>query len=240
MATTERQLAWRERRIEAWLAEHGEPPSCGCGCGKPVRFDPSGLPYQYVAGHQPKHGLALGPKATKKRQPGEPATAEDRNRGAERMKDRRVAAYLAEHGSPPLCACGCGEEVRFSSKGIPNKWVRGHSLRKRDQWDQVRPGGVRIEDRIPIDKFRAALKKAKAERNLTLREMADLTGVTFGHFKTILYSKRTTHISRDLATHMLRGLAGMGQHARDHHRQDMHRSNKRWQSLDQSQEARQT
>jgi len=234
MASSRVQRDWRQRRIDDYLAENGNPPPCGCGCGEPVGFDPSGLPRTYLANHQPKTGLPLGPKAAagKKRKP--PKTAEERQRQKEEWRDRRIAAYIEEHGSAPECACGCGEHVRFSDKGIPNKWVLGHSLRNRDQWKRVRPGGIKVEDRIPIDKFRKVLFDEKKKRGYSCRELADAAGVSEGHIKTLLYTKRTTHISRDLATYILRRFAGMPVEARANHARDRHASERRWRSLDSS------
>jgi len=228
--------AWKQRRIDDWIAEHGDPPPCACGCGKPVRFDASALPRKYATGHQPKHGLSQGPQQNKgkPRNVGGKTPEENRERLAA-WRDRRIAAYLAEHdGVTPLCACGCGDPVRFSDKGKPNKWLLGHTLRNRDQWKQVRPSGVRVEDRIPIEKFRKVLFDEKKKRGHSCRTLAEAAGIGEGHMKTLLYTKRTTHISRDLATYILRRFAGMPVEARANHDRDSHASERRWKSLDRS------
>jgi len=56
------KVRWRQGRIDRYIEEHGAAPECACGCGGNVQFDQNGIPRTYMHNHQPKPGLALGPK----------------------------------------------------------------------------------------------------------------------------------------------------------------------------------
>ena len=100
-----------------------------------------------------------------------------------RMKARRIAEYLALYGTPPVCACGCGEHVRFSDKGIANEYVNQHHPRRAPN---QRFDGTH---RIPIERVRDALVRIRDERGLTNGELAELAGMSKAHLCSILYDK---------------------------------------------------
>lgn len=100
-----------------------------------------------------------------------------------RMRERRIAEYLALYGTPPVCACGCGEHVRFSDKGIANTYVNQHH--PRNSPNQRFEGS----HRIPVERVRDALLRIRDERGLTNGELAELAGMSKAHLCTILYDK---------------------------------------------------
>lgn len=102
-----------------------------------------------------------------------------------RTRERRVAEYLAEHGEPPMCECGCGEHVKFSHWGKPNRFVIGHKIDVEKMLDK------QYEDHyIPVERVREALNKIRQERGWTVKELAEQAGLSLPHMRSVLYSKK--------------------------------------------------
>jgi hypothetical protein len=90
-----------------------------------------------------------------------------------RYRESRVAAWLAEHGTPPPCGCGCGTPVGFDHNGTPNRYLAGHYLPPRAVTDAARYKG----DRLPIGQARALLEALRTRYGWTLTEMARHAGM---------------------------------------------------------------
>jgi AraC-like DNA-binding protein len=124
-----------------------------------------------------------------------------------RMREKRIAEYLDEHGTPPCCACGCGQHVNFNDKGRPNEFLNGHHL------PDEAPLRDWMEERYRIPKQRVvdALQKIRKERGWTVQELADRAGVSRTHLQDILYSKEKGKIGMDpvLIENMFRRIQGM-------------------------------
>lgn len=109
------------------------------------------------------------------------SNAQARRRYAQRKKD----AYLAQHGQLPLCECGCGERVKFTDKGDPQRYVFGHlgfSKANEIRWSP--------DKYIPIEKVRDVLHRIKADRNWSIAELARVAQMPVPTLKTILYDRR--------------------------------------------------
>ena len=122
-----------------------------------------------------RRGLTEEQKAAEKRQQQESLA---------RLKQRRISEYLAEHGNPPLCECGCGDRVNFSSLGRPNRYINGHKI------DVDGMLGKQYENHyIPAERVREALGKIREERGWTVKQLAEQAGISHGHMKVVLYSQ---------------------------------------------------
>lgn len=100
--------------------------------------------------------------------------------------ERNRQAYLEEHGGAPLCECGCGREVRFDSKGRPNRYIQHHQP---VNWTVIHRRRE-IEGFVPIDKFRGAVQKLRRDRGWTVSELAERGGLSYSHMHALLYDKR--------------------------------------------------
>lgn len=114
---------------------------------------------------------------------------------------------------PPACACGCGEPVHFCTRG-PNKYVnRAHVA-----WDRSASGSseaaklarreMQLKRNIPIEKWRAAVRKIKAERGWTCEEIAHRGGWSLNNYRSWMYSTRVNTIGQT-GVDFLRRLAGL-------------------------------
>lgn len=118
-------------------------------------------------------------------------------------------AWIAENGPWPDCACGCGTPVKMdNSKREPRKYVGKHG--HKSTLDHVHAiNRERLSKEIPIEQFRSAMLKMKADKGWTLRQIADAGGVNYGHFKYLMYDKRPKHVTRAFVEPFLKRIAGM-------------------------------
>lgn len=126
---------------------------------------------------------------------------------------QRVIREVEAWGDRPMpaCACGCGEPVTMGKTG-PKKyvnnqhhiWVKNHTAMACKRADQ------QIEDGIPIEKFRVAIKQLRAQKQLTTPELAEQGGQQLGWLNYYLYSKKPKTIGRATAEDFLRRLNGQG------------------------------
>lgn len=117
-------------------------------------------------------------------------------------RERRIAAYMAENGSVPLCGCGCGGSVDFDADGSLRTYLVGHNPK--------RPN-VKSGERIPVEKVQTALRNYKAKSGETWVVIAEKAGMSLAHLNDILYDRskwKTTGIERTLVEDMLRRLMG--------------------------------
>jgi hypothetical protein len=113
-----------------------------------------------------------------------------------RMRERRVAAYLSEHGTAPPCECGCGQPVAFSSEGRPNRFLRGHFIPDRSTLIDARYKG----DRIPIRQVRVHLEALRVRNGWTLTEMAARARMPLSTLRSLLRApNRATRYGVDAA-----------------------------------------
>jgi hypothetical protein len=148
-----------------------------------------------------------------------------------RNHERRRSEYVAAHGRP-VCECGCGEKVNFNSADKPYRFLRGHNPRDRTKAARVTPGSVPVEECIPIEDFRAALRKQKERDGCTWEVMAERTGIGLNHMKALMYAKDRRHVSKDWATIVLRRLAGMSAPPSTWQQRDRRESNRRHRSVE--------
>lgn len=141
------------------------------------------------------------------------ARAERRRQWDERRRQRRMEAYLAEHGEMPLCACGCGERVKFDSRGNPRTYAaQNHHMRVSAMREKVIKAHERRAeelDAIPIDKFRAAVRKVKEDRGWSWRQMAEAGGWNYNHIKSTMYDKRLKTINRKIGEDFFKRIQGI-------------------------------
>lgn len=146
-------------------------------------------------------------------------------------------AYIAALESwgdtfPPACGCGCGEPVslyRWSGGvGTPAAYVnRAHASWARTKEDYERQGaGVSAARRrihqergdIPIEDFRAAVRRIKGQRQLTWVKLAEAGGVSPSQLNMWMFGKGRDWVTREATTLFLRRLAGLGTPATKHER----------------------
>ena len=106
-------------------------------------------------------------------------------------QERRRLKYLEEVGPIPLCACGCGNEVKIPGKGtkIPKR-LRGHGL---------------CAESIRRSEFVAMVEAFKNERNLSHHDMANLMMVDYNYYSSAMF-KKTEWLSMETAAAMIRPL----------------------------------
>lgn len=179
---------------EFWKKDHGQRLDTNCKvCRKEKNMAYRAKNREQVRAKQREwdraHAKQISESRKKRLQSMSPEDREEfkeRQRlASKKMRDERIAAYLAEHGSPPVCECGCGEHVRFSDKGKPNRYVRFHQ-----------PTGHHLlvyQENIPrvsLERFRAVFMKMKADKGWTLNQMARKGGISPAHLATIFYDNR--------------------------------------------------
>lgn len=97
-----------------------------------------------------------------------------------RNQERRRRKYIEEVGPIPLCACGCGEEVKISANNKAASRIAGH-------------GGV-PNSGIPIDSWkREDLKEIvnhiRKNYNLSIRDYCKIIGIERNQFSSTLFKK---------------------------------------------------
>lgn len=110
-------------------------------------------------------------------------------------QERRRRNYIAEFGPVPLCACGCGNEVKVPGKGckLPKR-LRGHGL---------------SADSMKRQDFRDIVNSIKAERNLSHHDMAKLMGVDYNYYSATMY-KKAEWISVETVARLMQPLLFLG------------------------------
>lgn len=128
---------------------------------------------------------------------------------------RNVEAHGDRFTDP--CACGCGEPVRIGVSK-PQQYVN----RQHQAWDKnyaalsLIANMAKTKDNIPIEQFRVAIKKLKAQKGWTYAQMAELGGQQPGWLHSYMYSDKQHTIGRRVATAFLSRLAGISTVATKH------------------------
>lgn len=140
-----------------------------------------------------------------------PEKAKDYNKA---YRDRQIAKWHIDHGPlTPLCECGCEERVGFDHNGKLNRFAGvNHHLNVVDlsgamtDWHERRR---ERQDAIPIDKFRAAVRKVKDEHGFTWQSMADAGGWSRNQLNYYAHDKRVRSIGRKLGEDFFKRIAGI-------------------------------
>jgi hypothetical protein len=103
----------------------------------------------------------------------------------ENMRQRRIDEYLERYGSYPVCVCGCGEHASFDDKGKPNDYKNGHQNRGRQV---VINYEFSTEDIVDSDIFKDFVDRAREHFGVTVRKLAEMGGISYGHLTAILYN----------------------------------------------------
>ena len=129
--------------------------------------------------------------------------------GFRQLAEKKKREYLEEHGTTPLCLCGCEQHVGFNDKGRVNRYINGHQVADM-------PGHINdrfdMRERIPIERVREALQRIRKEREWTVDELAEHAGLARSHMQGILYDKRKWSaygIDRTLVEQMFRRIQGL-------------------------------
>jgi len=165
------------------------------------------------------------------------------NAHAAAMRDRRVSEYLKEHKKPPLCACGCNNRVKFSSKGTPNTWLTGHYRRpakndvasKQSEITKPSTNTVASDGKIPIDSFKKFVTQVRSIKGWTEEEIAIKGGIHPDEFKKILSSRSKTvanGLDRTWVTYFARRLEGLGAPPTEYQVKRFDSLNKRYRSTE--------
>lgn len=117
---------------------------------------------------------------------------------------KKIAHYLATHGTPPNCECGCGNAVNFDQAGKPNRYIHGHYRNA----DTTAATAARLKDTIPIADFRDAVRRISTTRGWTLKEIAYRGGLDASNLYAIMYRSDRRSVSRTWARDFFTRLAG--------------------------------
>jgi hypothetical protein len=142
-------------------------------------------------------------------------TEEQKKADAERVKlaraelrQKKIEAYLAEHGAAPQCQCGCGKPVEFNRFAKPNKFIFSHYAPEPGSGNAVQYDG----HRIPTHKAKVALENLRKKNGWSIHEMARLGGVKRSTLWSILrdpnYAK-DHGINAEMIRSLLRNLSGI-------------------------------
>lgn len=161
-------------------------------------------------------------RAQRRRQGQDPEIKRSRKYGKMRWFEDRVQEYLYENRLPPGCECGCGEPVTFNrSTGKPNRfanrahvlWSRGARERASERQSVMATDfHIRFREKdgsVPIDKFREALRKVKAERDWRWKDVAQCLGISENGVRALMSDKRLKSVRYKTAQRHLRRLAGL-------------------------------
>lgn len=105
-----------------------------------------------------------------------------------KTQERRRNKYLREIGDIPLCACGCGEEVKIKAKNYAPKVIKGHNF----------PDGL-IDRKLFIEK----VTHYRNAHNFSLLDISYITGVPRNRISAILFSKSLKKITPETAESLL-------------------------------------
>ena len=92
----------------------------------------------------------------------------------------------------PTCACGCGEQLKFDTKGDLHRYRFNHFGTSKEyrvfvsefmtRWHQDK---IDTDDYIGIEKFREVCRKIKADKGWTWKEMARAGGISYDHMNQL-------------------------------------------------------
>ena len=120
--------------------------------------------------------------------------------------------YYVTHPWPPACECGCGEPTSFSQRGTPKRFVNqshaNHSRYSRYPEINAKVNETTHVDAIPLEDFRAATFKIKAQKGWTWNEIAKISGVNPGQINVWMFSTVPQRITRKSAEQFFRRLSG--------------------------------
>lgn len=136
----------------------------------------------------------------------------------DRWRERKIAAYLAEHGSAPECGCGCGEPVNFDDSAKPYRYRFNHHVRVNGAGRRVTE--ARLKDNLDIADVRKAFRDIKERRNMTWNEMARTIGISLNHMTYFMYGSQRT-VGREWTRNALLRLAGKATPPTVYERKDM-------------------
>lgn len=126
------------------------------------------------------------------------------------MRDM-TAAYVAEHGSLPLCACGCGNPTKLDRDGNPRQFTTGHNQRAVDLAERsARRRRSHEMVRVDYPVFRAMLRDYKQKNGLTWPQVAERGGISHSHLQSIMFSnfELAKGVTKQWAQQFLDRLAG--------------------------------
>lgn len=128
-----------------------------------------------------------------------------RDQSAKKRREKKIQTYIAKFGHP-LCACGCGEKVRFNKNCKPNKFINNHVNTNRE----MVMNRLQTEDRIPAEKVRNVFLDLRAKKGMTLQEFAEKAGVSTSVIRKILHTPGpVSGYRRDMIEEMLKRLSGI-------------------------------
>ena len=119
-----------------------------------------------------------------------------------RYRAANIKAFLAEHGEPPICECGCGEHVAFGSTGKPNRYVNHHF-----KANTIEANKKRLDDTIPIEDWRRLVHEIKARKGMTWDQFAEKAGMSRGHVTSMMFGTQRS-VSKEWARQCLERLSG--------------------------------
>lgn len=127
-------------------------------------------------------------------------------------RKRKIQEYLDEHGTTPLCACGCGEHVKFNNQGKPRKFAgQNHHMdtaAMSQKMSEIHAERAAKEDRIPIDVFRDAVRQVKEQKGWSWVQMAEAGGWSVNHLKSTVFDQRAKNVGRQLGEDFFNRIAG--------------------------------
>lgn len=107
---------------------------------------------------------------------------------AKRDQKRRQEKYMREIGSIPFCACGCGKKVNILAGNVPSKTVGSHRVKV---------------DVINRQQFIDQVTCLRDRYNLSLTDLAIISGMYKGKISSLLFNKRLKNIKYDTAEKLL-------------------------------------
>jgi hypothetical protein len=145
-----------------------------------------------------------------------------------RWRQGRIDTYLAEHGNPPKCGCGCGGHVKFDQNGIPRTYMHNHQPKPGlALGPKVKPGSRPLDELIPIEQFRELMWKIKNERGLTWPQLAEMGGISSTHLRTLIYKNSKKHVGKEWLSNLLARMSGLPAPASTYQKRQMTLSNRR-------------
>lgn len=126
---------------------------------------------------------------------------------------KHTEMYIAEHGSMPLCACGCGETVKMTVRNVPAIYAgKNHHVRVIDVSSNSKAAHERVADKnddIPVEKFRTAARQVKEQMGLTWPQLAELGGWSVDHLHTTMYDPRKRNVRREHGENFFKRVQGI-------------------------------
>jgi transcriptional regulator with XRE-family HTH domain len=130
---------------------------------------------------------------------------------------KKIKRWHEENGPDmPTCACGCGEELVFDSKGVLHRYKFNHHGRS-DEYrvfasmfmTQFHRDKIGTDDFIEIGHFRTVCRKIKKDKGWTWAEMAHAGGLSFEHLNQLMTQKKALTVRHETAVNFLRRIVGL-------------------------------